>query len=268
MEVSGLQFDIAWEDKAANFKTVRRMLAMESPEKGSLLMLPEMFATGFSMNVDAVAESAGGETEKFLGEVAREFGIYVVGGAPVRGRDGRARNKALVFSPGGELLAYYAKMRPFAPGGEADHYTAGEQTVVFRWQDVVVSPFVCYDLRFPEIFREATAAHRPELFVVIASWPEKRIHHWSALLKARAIENQAYVIGVNRIGNDPYYTYTGQSQIVDPQGEVIASAGDKETGIMAKLDLANLRKYREGLPFLDDMRPFHSPEPRKSTARV
>jgi predicted amidohydrolase len=212
-----------------------------------------MFATGFSMNVDSVAESYGGETEQFLAATAKEFGIYLIAGAPMRGRDGRARNKALVFSPAGELLAFYAKMRPFTPGGEKEHYVAGEHSVTFRWHEITVSPFVCYDLRFPELFREAAAAHRPELFAVIASWPDKRIHHWVALLQARAIENQAYVIGVNRIGKDPYYTYCGRSLIVDPQGTILADAGTVETFISANLDLPNLQKYREGLPFLADM---------------
>jgi omega-amidase len=253
--ILGLQFDIAWENKTANFTTVRRLLTQAAPQSDSLVVLPEMFATGFSMNVDAVAESYGGETEQFLAGTAKEFGIYLIAGAPMRGKDGRARNKALVFSPVGELIAFYAKMRPFTPGGEKEHYVAGQQPVTFRWNELTVSPFVCYDLRFPELFREATAAHQPELFTVIASWPDKRIHHWVALLQARAIENQAYVIGVNRIGNDPYYAYSGGSLIVDPQGAILADAGNAEGFISAQLDLANLRKYREGLPFLDDMIP-------------
>lgn len=254
MTVIGLQFDIAWENKTANFATVRRLLAQAAPRKDSLVVLPEMFATGFSMNVAQVAEAYGGETEQFLGSLAKEFGIYVVAGASMRGRDGRARNKALVFSPDGKLLAFYAKMRPFTPGGEKEHYVAGEHPVTFKWDETTVSPFVCYDLRFPELFREAAAAHRPELFVVIASWPDKRIHHWVALLQARAIENQAYVIGVNRIGTDPFYTYSGRSLIVDPQGTIVADAGSAEFVVSAELDLPNLRKYREGLPFLADMK--------------
>jgi predicted amidohydrolase len=175
-------------------------------------------------------------------------------GAAMRGRDGRARNKALVFSPTGELIAFYAKMRPFTPGREAEHYVAGERPTVFGWNDCVVSPFICYDLRFPEIFREAAAAHRPELFVVIANFPEKRIGHWAPLLQARAIENQAYVVGVNRIGSDPYYAYSGRSLIIDPHGQILADAGAREGCIAAQLDLAALRKYREGLPFLDDLK--------------
>ncbi len=209
VNVIALQFDIAWENKAANFDEVRRRLTDARPEKDSLVVLPEMFATGFTMNTGAMAETCGGETEQFLARTAKESGIFLLAGAAMRG---------------------------------------------LRWGDCTVSPFVCYDLRFPEIFRQAAAAHRPELFVVIANWPEKRIQHWIRLLQARAIENQACVVGVNRIGNDPYYAYGGHSLIIDPLGEILADAGTREGSIQAKLDLANLRKYREGLPFLADMR--------------
>lgn len=254
MNVLALQFDIAWENKPANFETVRRLLNDARPAKDSLVVLPEMFATGFSMNTGVIAEPYAGETEQFLARAAKEFGVCIIAGAAMRGRDGRARNKALVFSRAGELIAFYAKMRPFKPGGESEHYTAGERPAAFHWGDCTVSPFICYDLRFPEIFREVAAAHRPELFAVIASWPEKRIGHWLALLQARAIENQAYVVGVNRIGCDPFYTYNGRSIIVDPDGKILADAGEREGCISAKLDLANLKKYREGLPFLKDMK--------------
>ena len=254
MKVLGLQIDIAWENKAANYAKVQAILKNAAPEKGSLVVLPEMFATGFSMNTGTIAEPYGGETEAFLAGLASGFGVYVVGGAAMRAKDARSRNKALCFSPDGKLVAWYAKMRPFAPGGEAEHYTAGERTAVFQWGECKVSPFVCYDLRFPELFRQAAATHRPELFTVIASWPDKRIHHWTRLLQARAIENQAFVIGVNRIGNDPFYEYSGQSAIVDPDGNLIAEAGARETCIQAELDLQNLAKYRTGLPFLADMR--------------
>ena len=253
MNVIALQYDIAWENKPVNFVKVRRLLTEAAPARDSLVVLPEMFATGFSMNVDAIAEASGGSTEQFLAAAAREFGVCLVAGAAMRGHDGRARNKALVFSPAGELIAFYAKMRLFTPGGESEHYVAGQQPVAFRWGDWTISPFICYDLRFPEVFREAVAAYRPELFTVIANFPAKRIQHWVRLLQARAIENQAYVIGVNRLGNDPYYAYGGRSVIIDPQGEILAGAGDREGCIRADLDLAAVRKYREGLPFLADM---------------
>ena len=254
MNVLAIQLDIAWENKPANFAKVRKLLTEASPSKESLVVLPEMFATGFSMKAEAIAEPYGGPTEQFLAGVAREFGVCLVAGAAMRGRDGHARNKALVFSPAGELLAFYTKMQPFTPGGEPEYYQAGERPVAFRWGEWTVSPFICYDLRFPEIFRDAMAAHRPELFAVIANWPAKRVQHWVRLLQARAIENQAYVIGVNRLGSDPYYAYAGSSVIIDPQGEVLADAGDREGCIRAQLDLAAVRKYRESLPFLADMK--------------
>ena len=254
VHVVAVQFDLVWEDKPANFAKVGDLLRAARPRPGALVALPEMFATGFSMNASRIAESAGGPTEQFLSGMARELQVCLVAGAAMSGADGRVRNKALVFSPDGRLLAFYAKMRLFSPGKEGDHYAAGLQPVVFPWDGCQVAPFVCYDLRFPELFRAAADRHRPELMVVIANWPEKRAHHWVRLLQARAVENQAFVLAVNRIGSDPYYTYAGRSLVIDPQGEILADAGNSEVCLSASLDLDLLRKYREGLPFLDDLR--------------
>jgi len=254
VNVIAIQFDIAWENKSANFTTVSRFLTEAKPEKRSLVVLPEMFATGFSMNAGEIAEPPGGPVEQFLSGVAKERGIYILAGKAARGRDGSARNKALVFGPSGDLLAFYAKMRLFSPGGEPGHYVPGERILVFEWEGCRVAPFVCYDLRFPELFRQAAAARRPELFAVIANFPTKRIQHWIRLLQARAIENQAYVVGVNRVGADPTHTYGGRSLIVDPQGEILADAGTQEGTIQAPLELDKLAQYRRGLPFLADMR--------------
>lgn len=254
MKILGLQLDIAWEDKPANFEKVNGLLNEATPERDCLVVLPEMFATGFSMNTARIAEPYGGETEQFLSRLAKERGIYLAAGAAMRGSHGRPRNKALVFGPTGELLGFYTKMRPFSPGGEAEHYAAGERPMSFRWAQCTVAPFICYDLRFPELFRQVAANQRPELFLVIANWPEKRIDHWVRLLQARAIENQAYVVGVNRVGKDPFYTYTGRSLFLDYNGEILADAGQAEGPIEGTMDLESLRKYRQGLPFLKDLR--------------
>jgi omega-amidase len=254
VNVIALQFDIAWENKRTNFQKVRDLLALAKPQKDSLVLLPEMFATGFTMNTKDMAEDYGGETEGFLSDCSKSFGVWLIAGAAMRNRQGIVRNKALVFSSEGKLVSYYSKMRPFTLGGESEHYAAGKNPTTFNWGKCTVSPFVCYDLRFPELFRQAAAAAKPQLYTVIASWPEKRIHHWVRLLQARAIENQAYVVGVNRIGKDPYYEYPGRSIIVDPNGDILADAKDKETHIQASLDLAMLGKYRAGLPFLADMK--------------
>lgn len=254
VNVAALQFNLAWEDKPANFAKVRNLLTSHRPPPGSLVALPEMFATGFSMNTAAIAELSDGPTSQVLSALAREFQVCLVAGAARRASDGKARNQALVFAPDGQLLAAYAKMRLFSPGKEADHYAAGEQPVVFSWGGCQVAPLICYDLRFPELFRAAAARHRPELFIVIANWPEKRTHHWVRLLQARAVENQAFVLAVNRIGSDPFNSYGGRSLVIDPQGEILADAGNAETCLQARLDLTGLREYRQGLPFLDDLR--------------
>ena len=254
MNIAALQLDIEWENKPANFEKVRRLLGQSKVPAHSLVVLPEMFATGFSMNVEVVAEPYEGQTERLLSELAKEFGVYLIGGAAMRSKKGESRNKALIFGAAGERIGFYAKMRPFSVGGERDHYQAGEKPMTFRCGEWTVAPFICYDLRFPELFRCAASMHQPELFVVIANWPEKRITHWVRLLQARAIENQAYVVGVNRVGTDPSYSYNGRSVIVDYNGEITADAGTVERVIQARLDLEPLRKYRQGLPFLRDLK--------------
>ncbi len=253
MKLIGLQYDIAWEDRRANFARVRELLARPGITPGALVVLPEMFATGFTMNTQW-ADVYGGETERFLSDLTREYQVGLVAGAAMRGADGKPRNKALIFSATGELVNFYAKMRPFTPGGESSAYTAGQRVTVFPWGNWKVSPFVCYDLRFPELFRMAAARHRPELFIVIANFPARRIDHWRLLLQARAIENQAYLIGVNRIGNDPQTSYSGHSLIVNPQGQIIADAGENAGIVQADLQLAPLQEYRRKLPFLEDLK--------------
>ena len=254
VKVFALQFDIAWENPPANFAKVRSLLATAAPETGALVALPELFATGFSMNTPVVVERRGGATEQFLADLASRYGITVVGGVAIQEDNGKCRNQAVAFSPSGERICEYTKMRPFTPGREHEHYVAGERPVVFAWGDCSVSSFICYDLRFPELFRMAVQSAQPGLFVVIANFPAKRITDWVRLLQARAIENQAYVVGVNRIGDDPFYHYNGRSLIINPQGEVLVDAGASEDVIQADLDLDQLAKYRAGLPFLKDLR--------------
>jgi predicted amidohydrolase len=145
-------------------------------------------------------------------------------------------------------------MQPFTLGGESQHYAAGSGVVTFIWQNFVVSPLVCYDLRFPELFRAATQ-RGAQLMTVIANWPVARIQHWVTLLQARAIENQAYVAGVNRCGDDPKLKYSGRSLIVSPHGDILADAGDGEKVIGAELDLPGLIKWRADFPALKDIRP-------------
>jgi omega-amidase len=253
MKIFCCQHDIVWENKPANHAKVKSLLAAAHIAPGSLVLLPEMFSTGFSMNVAAVCEGAARESESFLAQTARELGIYLLGGVATATPDGRGRNESVVFSPEGKEVARYAKLQPFNLGGEGKNYQAGNETVIFSWHNFVVAPFICYDLRFPEVFRGAVR-RGAQLFAVIANWPVMRIQHWVTLLQARAIENQAYVVGVNRCGDDPKLKYNGRSLIVNPHGEILADAGAGECVINAELDLKGLLAWRADFPALKDMR--------------
>jgi len=254
MKLYCVQSDIIWENKRANFARVQTLLRALAPARNSLVLLPEMFATGFSMNAAATQEGQGGETEQFLKALAMELGVFLMGGLVAAISPSRGRNQAVVFSPDGKEVARYSKIQTFSFGGESDTYDGGNEIVLFNWQGSVVAPFICYDLRFPEHFREATR-RGAQLLTCIANWPVARIQHWVTLLQARAIENQAYVVGVNRTGTDPKLTYNGRSLIISPKGDVIADAGNAECIINAEVSLEDLESYRRDLPFLDDMRP-------------
>jgi len=253
MQIVAVQSDIVWEDKQANFARVREQLAQGSVEPGALIVLPEMFAVGFSMNVAGIAEPEDGPTHTFLAELAIEYKAAVVGAVVTRAADGRGLNQAVVFDPGGRLLARYSKIHPFSYGGETKHYAGGNEVVVFEWGGFKIAPLVCYDLRFPEVFRHA-ALRGAELLVVIASWPEARDSHWRALLPARAIENQCYLVGVNRVGADPQVTYAGHSVILDPKGVPLASCSSQAELLVAAIEREPLVAYREKFPALADIR--------------
>lgn len=253
MKIYCVQHDIVWEDKRANFARVEAMLAAAVPERGAMVVLPEMFATGFSMDVRGIRESRERETAHFLAAMAKKFGVFLTGGLVTTKTNGKGSNQSVIFTPAGEELARYSKMQPFTHAGEAKHYDAGKAVVTFAWGGFTVAPFICYDLRFPEHFRAATRKGA-QLFTVIANWPVARIGHWVTLLQARAIENQAYVAGVNRCGDDPRFRHNGRSLIISPRGDILADAGNGESVISAECDVKSLLEYRRELPFLADMR--------------
>lgn len=252
MNVVCCQFDISWENKDANHDKVRALIDRAAPLKGSLIILPEMFATGFSMDVATISDSGSRQTQEFLASTAVEYGLYVLGGIVSTASDGRGRNECITFSPDGVEIARYCKLHPFTFCGESEYYVAGAATRVFACNEFNVAPFICYDLRFPEVFRTAVQ-EGATLFTIIANWPASRAAHWITLLKARAIENQAYVAGVNRCGEDPLLTYSGYSMIIDPRGEILAEAGGQESLISAELDLQALMNYRREFPVLNDI---------------
>ena len=254
MNLACCQFDIRWENKAENYRQVAALVSDAKLPPQTLLLLPEMFATGFTMNSQAMAEPLDGPTAKFLAELAQRHQIFVQAGVIIAQENGKPRNEALIFDPAGKLLARYAKMHLFSYADEPNHYDAGPLPTVFNSGDAIVSPAICYDLRFPELFRYAIK-NQAQILAVIACWPAAREMHWTTLLCARAIENQCYVAAVNRCGADPTgLTYGGRSMIVDPRGQVLAEAGNQPAVIQANVDLETLMQYRKEFTAIADMR--------------
>lgn len=255
MELLGLQYDIVWENREENFAAVESHLRALSPlpAPGSLLVLPEMFSSGFSMDVSRAADTTAAESEKFLSRLAQKHRLTVLGGIARRLPDGQGANEAVAFSSAGELLCRYRKIHSFSPGGEDQAYTAGSEIVIFPWNGFRVAPFICYDLRFPEVFRAASAAGA-DLFCVIANWPDRRQQHKTILLRARAIENQAFVLGLNRTGSDPNAGYAGQSALIGPKGEFLAEAGSAPAFIRATITPETTADWRTTFPALHDRR--------------
>jgi predicted amidohydrolase len=253
VKVYAVQHDIVWEDKPANFDRVAALLAAARPEAGSLIVLEEMFATGFSKDLSRTREATDGETSAFLQQLAIRHECTVIGGLVGCGSQGLGRNEALVIGPEGQELARYVKMQPFTGGAEDQVHEAGAKVVTFEFGGFKIAPLVCYDLRFPELARDAIR-QGAEVLVYIASWPIKRAQHWVTLLQARAIENLAWVVGVNRCGTDPEFTYPGRTLVVDPNGNIIADAADREGVLVADLSLPIVTDWRAQFPALRDMR--------------
>lgn len=252
MKLYAVQHNIVWEDKRANFTRVAELLHAAQPEPGSLIVLEEMFATGFSMDLSVTCEMETQETMAFLRDLAAAFECCVIGGVVTAGAGGRGRNEAVVIGPDGDELMRYAKMKPFTFGGEDKSHEPGDAVAVFEFGGLKIAPLICYDLRFPELAREAVL-EGAEVLIYIASWPIKRVQHWVTLLQARAIENLAWVVGVNRCGTDPEFTYPGRSLVVDPHGVIIADAADREGVLMAELQREVVAEWRAAFPALKDM---------------
>ncbi|MBE7187274.1 nitrilase-related carbon-nitrogen hydrolase [Jatrophihabitans endophyticus] len=267
MKVGLVQHDIAWEDAAATRTRVEPMIAAAAAGGAELVVLTEMFATGFSMAPERIAEPEGGPTETFLLEQAARHHVTLVASIAQRGPDGGHRNAGVVARPDGGVERY-AKIHPFGYAGENEVYVAGRDFLTTRIGDLRVTVFVCYDLRFADEFW-ATGPDT-DLFVVPANWPAARQGHWDALLVARAIENQAYIAGVNRVGDAPGgvggaggaggagasgpLVHAGGTVLVDPLGTVLARAAAVETVLVVDVDPRHVARIRTDFPFLADRR--------------
>ncbi|RMO94304.1 Carbon-nitrogen family hydrolase [Pseudomonas syringae pv. philadelphi] len=243
LKVAMVQTTLAWHDREANLRHFGHLL--DQAHEADLVILPEMFTTGFSMESEKLAEPQAGPASVWLLEQASRLDAVVTGSVIIRAADGSHRNRLLWARPDGELL-HYDKRHLFRMAGEHEHYTPGERQVMFELNGWRIRPLICYDLRFPVWSRDAQDT---DLLLYTANWPGARRMHWNRLLPARAIENLCYVVAVNRVGSDGKgLAYTGDSQVLDFQGESLLSAGEADGVFMAALNAADLNAYRTRFP--------------------
>jgi omega-amidase len=252
MKISIIQPDLAWEDKSRNLKNLGEMI---SPlyNNTDIVVLPEMFNTGFSMNPEQLSESSEAETFDWMKNIAQKGSFGLCGSYMVK-ENLQFFNRWVFVAPEKESW-YYDKRHLFSMAGENKFFSPGKTRLIFSFRGLRISPYICYDLRFPVWSRNRNDY---DLIIYAANWPESRISVWNTLIKARAIENQCYVAGANRIGTDGKgIKYCGDSMIIDPRGEIIASANpNEESSITGEISLTELSDFRKKFPVLKDADNF------------
>ncbi len=246
MKVTILQRDIVWGDPEENVR--RADEAIKALPEADLFVLPEMFSTGFCTQPEGMAETADSETLHWMQRTAAARNCAVAGSVAVE-EGGRYYNRLYFVHPDGRV-EHYDKKHLFTFGGEHKRFTAGEERVVVNYRGVRILLEICYDLRFPVWARNRKDY---DMIIYVASWPTPRVEAWSALLVARAIENQCYVVGVNRVGTDPACEYCGGSVLVDPYGRTVAACRrGEEEAVSAEIDMQALEAFRKKFPVLED----------------
>ena len=254
-----IQTSLAWEDKAANLEMLgKKIFAIK--DKTNIVILPEMFSTGFSMKPEILAESMDGDTVAWMKDIARNKKIILTGSLMIKENDAYY-NRLLWVLPNGEI-GYYDKRHLFGYGKEDEHYSPGKTRMIVSVNGWKINLQVCYDLRFPvwarQNMRENSNKDEYDVLMYVANWPEKRSHAWKTLLVARAIENQCYVIGVNRVGNDGNDIYhSGDSMVMGPLGEILFERSHDECVQTIILDKSKLDDVRNQFPFLSDADNFY-----------
>ncbi len=253
MRVAAIQHDIVWEDRDATLARLAPQVAAAAATGADLIVLTEMFATGFSMRTHHTAEPEDGPTATWLQDRATEHGVWLAGSVPIADPgDDLPSNSLLVVGAAGERHRY-DKIHPFSYAGEHERFRPGNDDVVVQIGGVRWALTVCYDLRFADQYWRL--GPDVDAYLVVANWPAARREHWRSLLQARAIENQAYVVGVNRVGaggSEGDLAYAGDSRILDPLGRELAAGAEEPTLLLGEIDPARVREIRERFPFIQD----------------
>jgi predicted amidohydrolase len=252
LKVTTFQAYLFWESIDKNLKNLSLKLT-SIREKTDLIILPEMFNTGFSMNANELAEETGGKSMQWMHEQAKRFDCVITGSLAIREK-GKYFNRLIWMRPDGSYDKY-DKRHLFGLGKEDTIYSPGNERLIVELNDWKICPSICYDLRFPVWLRNADAAY--DLLIIVANWPDKRSQHWKTLIPARAIENQSYVIGVNRVGHDGNEVYhAGDSMCIDPNGKTVYYKPNDEDLYTFTIVKEEVVKTRRAFPFLKDMDDF------------
>jgi omega-amidase len=252
-----LQMDVAFGQPEANRETVRNLVEQLAAggEQPDVVMLPELWDTGYDLSrLDEIADERGEQAKALLSEAARKLHSCVIGGSIAERIDGQVWNTTYVFDRSGDLVGRYSKVHLFRLMDEEKFLAAGEQSGLYQLDGQQTGSVICYDIRFPEWIRTYALAGTKVLFVP-AQWPNPRLKHWRQLLIARAIENQMYVVACNRVGEGGNSSFFGHSLVIDPWGEVIAEADDRQQVLRATIDLSLVDEVRGRIPVFDDRRP-------------
>jgi omega-amidase len=253
LTITTIQTNLQWENKAANLQLLKEKINSIG-EKTEIIVLPEMFSTGFTMQPQLLAETMDGETVQWMREIAIANKVILTGSIIIKEEE-HYFNRLIWMLPNGES-GYYDKRHLFAYAEEDKHYTAGKKRLIASVKGWKINLQVCYDLRFPVWARQQSEAEY-DVLLYIANWPEKRIRAWKTLLCARAIENQCYVVGVNRVGNDGNNIYhSGDSLVIDPLGEVLYHMPNAEDIFTITLEKEKLEEVRKKFPFRKDSDQF------------
>ncbi len=255
MKVALVQMDIALGQPDLNRERATALIRQAAASGARLIMLPEMWTTGYCLPdlAGGHADRSGEPTGALLAGLARETGTYLAGSVADE-RRGRVYNRATVYGPSGERLAAYDKAHLVPMMDEHRYLSPGDRLALTEIEGTTAGLAICYDLRFPELFRSLVLAGA-ELLLIPAEWPAQRLHHWRTLLMARAIENQCFVLACNRVGHDGKNGFPGHSMVVGPFGEVLAEGGEGEEILFAEIDLAQVADVRRRIPSLRDRRP-------------
>ncbi len=263
LSITIIQTNLFWENKPANLRMLEEKIS-SIPEKTEIVVLPEMFSTGFSMNAASLAETMDGPTVEWMKEISAKNNIVLTGSVIIE-ENKNFYNRLIWMLPNGKY-GYYDKRHLFAYANEAQYYASGEKRLIAQVKGWKVNLQVCYDLRFPVWARQKRAAEidhenkiesEYDLLLYVANWPERRSHAWKTLLCARAIENQCYVVGVNRVGKDGNDIYhSGDSMLIGPLGEVLYHMADDEDIFTITLEKEQLAQARSKFPFWRDADDF------------